>query len=63
MKNSTRAIPIAPTEILVKPNNAAINAIMKKIRAQYSILSPLFYAMSKKNNILCTEKEEVTNEA
>jgi len=63
MKNNTRAIPIAPTEIRVKPNKAATSAIMKKIRAQYNIITSSLLRMSKKNNILCTEKEKILSEA
>jgi hypothetical protein len=39
-KNRNLAIPAAATAIPVKPKSAATSAIIKKIKAQRSILSP-----------------------
>ncbi len=40
MKNKTRAIPMAPLAIPVKPKRAAIIAITKKITAHTNIITP-----------------------
>jgi hypothetical protein len=39
-KNKNLAIPVAAAAIPVNPKSAATNAIMRKIKAQRSILSP-----------------------
>lgn len=39
MKNNTFAIPAAPAEIPVKPNNPATIAMTKKINVQRNIIS------------------------
>lgn len=45
-----RAIPIAPEAILVNPNNAAINAITKKIAAHVNIKKLLVNRIIQKNS-------------